>query len=156
MKNSLLIPLSLLITSLTLSQEIVPVSGGNANGNGSVSYTVGQVFVGSNTGNDGSISEGIQQSIELFVLSNPELKTINLNAITFPNPTKDKIILSLTDNVLNNLIFTIFDIKGRLVKNGKVNKDKTSIAMKDFTTGVYLLKVYQKNKQLKTFKIIKN
>lgn len=156
MKKSLLIPLFLLITSLTLSQEIVSVSGGNSAGNGSVSYTVGQVFIGLNAGNDGSISEGIQQSIELFVLSNPELKTINLNAITFPNPTKDKIILSLTDNVLDNLVFTIFDIKGRLVKNGKVNKDKTSITMKDFAIGVYLLKVYQKNKQLKTFKIIKN
>ena len=74
----------------------------------------------------------------------------------FPNPTKDKIILSLTDNTLTALSYKIYDVGGRIVKKGKVNQENTSIAMKYVASGVYILKVAQNNKQLKVFKIIKN
>ena len=74
----------------------------------------------------------------------------------FPNPTKDKIILSLTDNTLTALSYKIYDVGGRVVKKGKVNQENTSIAMKYVASGVYILKVAQNNKQLKVFKIIKN
>jgi hypothetical protein len=143
-------------TSLLYSQAIVTGSGGNATGSGSVSYTVGQLIVSTNTASNGSVAQGIQQSIELFTLSNPELKTLTLKAITYPNPTNDKIMLSLTDNKLEELSYSIYDVNGRLLKIGKINQENTSIAMKYMVAGVYLLKVHQNKKQLKVFKIIKN
>jgi hypothetical protein len=138
------------------SQETIITTGGNAQGSGTVSYSVGQLITAVNRDNNSSISEGIQQSIELFVLSNPELIALNLKAITYPNPTKNKILLSLKDNKLTNLIFSISDVNGRLLKRGKVNKENTTIALKDYAKGIYLLKVHQNKKQIKTFKIIKN
>lgn len=156
MKKTLLTIAFLILPFFMNSQETIPVSGGNASGNGSVVYTVGQMLVAADTGNTGSVSKGIQQSIELFVLSNSALKTLNLKAVTFPNPTKDKIILSLTDNLLKELSYTIFDFNGRLVKKGKIENKNTKILMKDFAVGIYLLKIHQNKKQLKTFKIIKN
>jgi len=156
MKSNLLSVLFFLTSSLVFSQEVVPVSGGNATGAGSVSYTVGQLMITTNTASSGSVAQGIQQSIELFTLVNPELNTLTLKAITYPNPTKDKIMLSLSDNTLTALSYSVYDITGRLFKKGKVNKENTSIAMKSFATGVYFLKVYQNKKPLKVFKIIKN
>tara|TARA_B100000795_G_scaffold84669_1_gene61529 strand:+ start:243 stop:707 length:465 start_codon:yes stop_codon:yes gene_type:complete len=143
-------------TSLFYSQAIVTVSGGNATGIGSVSYTVGQLVVNTNIASSGSVAQGIQQSIELYTLSNPDLKTLTLKALTYPNPTSDKIILSLLDNKLKELSYSIYDINGRLIKNGKVNQVNTPIAMKYMAAGIYLLKVHQNKKQLKVFKIIKN
>tara|TARA_B100000809_G_C15131734_1_gene528745 strand:+ start:223 stop:687 length:465 start_codon:yes stop_codon:yes gene_type:complete len=143
-------------TSLFYSQAIVTVSGGNATGIGSVSYTVGQLVVNTNIASSGSVAQGIQQSIELYTLSNPDLKTLTLKALTYPNPTSDKIILSLLDNKLKELSYSIYDINGRLIKNGKVNQENTPIAMKYMAAGIYLLKVHQNKKQLKVFKIIKN
>tara|TARA_B110000091_G_C13706590_1_gene428645 strand:+ start:207 stop:671 length:465 start_codon:yes stop_codon:yes gene_type:complete len=143
-------------TSLFYSQAIVTVSGGNATGIGSVSYTVGQLVVNTNIASSGSVAQGIQQSIELYTLSNPDLKTLTLKALTYPNPTSDKIILSLLDNKLKELFYSIYDINGRLIKNGKVNQENTPIAMKYMAAGIYLLKVHQNKKQLKVFKIIKN
>jgi hypothetical protein len=156
MKTNTLSILLLFCAHLFYSQETVSASGGNATGSGSVSYSVGQLIVTTNSANNGSVSQGVQQSIELFTLVNPTLKTVSLKAITYPNPTKDKIILSLSDNELKDLSYELHDINGRLLKKGKVNKEDTSIAMKTFATGVYLLKVNQNNKPLKVFKIIKN
>jgi hypothetical protein len=145
-----------LTTFLLYSQQTVATAGGNAAGNGTVSYTIGQIITTTNTGNNGSVSQGIQQSIELFTLVNPDLKTLTLKAIIYPNPTKDKIVLVLSDHNLTALTYQIFDMSGRLVKKGKVEKENTTLAMKDFSVGVYFLKVNQNRKQLKVFKIIKN
>lgn len=138
------------------SQQTVATAGGNLTGNGTVSYTIGQIITASNTGNNGSVSQGIQQSIELFTLVNPDLKMLTLKAIIYPNPTKDKIVLVLSDHNLTALTYQIYDVSGRLVKKGNVEKENTTLAMKNFSVGVYFLKVNQNSKQLKVFKIIKN
>jgi hypothetical protein len=156
MKSMLLSMLSVLVSNFLFSQDIISASGGNANGSGSSSYTVGQLMVSTNIADNGSVLNGIQQSIEVFTLGNEKLQKLTLKAVTFPNPTKDKIILSLLDNELGELFFTVFDVNGRLLKTGKVNKQNTSIAMKSFPAGIYLLKVHQNKKSLKVFKIIKN
>jgi hypothetical protein len=156
MKSILLTTLFIISTTIFYSQETVAVSGGNLTGSGSVSYTVGQLIVVTNKAKTGSVAQGVQQSLELFTLVNPELLVLTLKAVTYPNPTKDKIILSLTDNSLHNLSYAMYDIKGRIVAKGTVNKENTSISMTYLATGVYILKIHQNKKQLKVFKIIKN
>jgi hypothetical protein len=156
MKSILLTTLFILSTSLFYSQKTVTVTGGNIAGNGSVSYTIGQLITATNKAKTGSVAQGVQQSLELFTLVNPELLVLTLKAVTYPNPTKDKIMLSLTDNSLNNLSYAMYDLGGRMVTKGKVNKENTSIHMRYLVTGVYILKVHQNKKQLKVFKIIKN
>lgn len=138
------------------SQENINTSGGNASGSGSSSYTVGQLVVTTNISDNGSVSQGIQQSIELFTLTNPNIKTFTLEATTFPNPTKDNVILSISNTEIEKLDFSIFDIHGRLLKKGTTHTQLTSINIQTFPTGIYLLKVHHNKKQLKVFKIIKN
>tara|TARA_B110000116_G_scaffold194799_1_gene169621 strand:- start:170 stop:640 length:471 start_codon:yes stop_codon:yes gene_type:complete len=145
-----------LTTFLLYSQQTVATAGGNLTGNGTLSYTIGQLITTTNSGNNGSVSQGIQQSIELFTLANSDFKSLTLKAIVYPNPTKDKIVLVLSDHNLTTLTYQIFDISGRLVTKGNVEKENTTLAMKDFSVGVYILKVNQNSKQLKVFKIIKN
>jgi len=138
------------------SQENINTSGGNATGSGSSSYTIGQLFVTTNVAGNGSISQGIQQSIELFTLTNPNTKTFALEAKTFPNPTKDTVILSISNTEIEKLDYSIFDIHGRLLKKGTTQKPLTTINIQTFPAGIYLLKVHHQKKQLKVFKIIKN
>ncbi|AOW17531.1 hypothetical protein LPB03_08655 [Polaribacter vadi] len=143
-------------TNLLFSQENIATSGGNATGSGSSSYTIGQLFTATNVSNSGSVLQGIQQSIELFTLANPNVKSFALEAITFPNPTKDNIILSISNTEIEKLVFSIFDIHGRLLKKENIHTKLTTINIKNFPTGIYLLKVHHHKKQLKVFKIIKN
>jgi hypothetical protein len=156
----------ILITQLVCAQEAFVVSGGEATGsNGLGSYTVGQVFYSAYLSADlfftddiastGSVSQGVQQPFELQTLSNPSLTTVKLTAVTYPNPTKDFIILKITDSALNNLRYTLFDVNGRAIASDAIARSSTQIQMKHLAIGVYVLKVSQQNKSLKSFKIFK-
>ena len=138
------------------AQETIPTSGGEATGSGgTVSYSVGQLLSNMNIGSNGTVTQGVQQTIEFVDLSNPELIALTLSAVTYPNPTTDYIVLSLTDATLTDLSYTMFDLQGRLVTKAKVEQEATQIAMKNLSIGVYILKVNRHNQELKTFKIIK-
>tara|TARA_B110000971_G_C20039988_1_gene517418 strand:- start:1807 stop:2277 length:471 start_codon:yes stop_codon:yes gene_type:complete len=155
MKTITLIMFILLLTNNTYSQNTPLSSGGVANGSGgSSSYSVGQLVYTTNTGS-GTVTQGVQQSFELFMLSNTELTTVNLTAVTYPNPISGYVILAVSDANLTNLSYILYDIQGRAVAKGLATQSKTQIEMQSLATGTYLLKVNQNNQELKTFKIIK-
>jgi hypothetical protein len=138
------------------AQETIPTTGGDATGSGgSSTYSVGQLVYTTNTDTGGTVTQGVQQSFELFTLSNPELTTVNLSVITYPNPTSDYLTLKITDSALNNLSYKFIDINGKVVAIGPITNADTQIAMQQLAIGIYILKVNQNNKELKTFKIIK-
>ena len=141
---------------LSYAQEIVPSTGGNATGTGGTSsFTVGQVFYTSNASSTGSVSQGVQQAFEIQTLSNPGLLTVQLTAVTYPNPTTDYVVLKITDTALENLQYTLFDVNGKTIVSKKITTSITEITMKNYSIGMYLLKLTKKNQPLKTFKIIK-
>jgi hypothetical protein len=155
MKTTTLLACLLFATHVMCGQDAIPASGGEATGSGGTSsYSVGQLVYTTTTGS-GTVSQGVQQSIELFTLSNPELNTVNLTAVTYPNPTSDYIILKISDNALDNLSYKLIDINGRAISNGTISGTDTRIAMQSLALGMYILKVNQNNQELKTFKIIK-
>jgi hypothetical protein len=156
LKKTFLFLIVLLATQFVYSQEVISASAGSATGSlGSGSYTVGQVFYTTHTAATGSVSQGVQQPFEIQTLSNPALTTVNLTAVTYPNPTKDFIILKITDSALHNLRYTLFDVNGKAIASGSITESSTQIQLKYLSIGAYILKVIQQNQSLKTFKILK-
>jgi hypothetical protein len=138
------------------AQDALVASGVEASGTGgSLSYSVGQGLYTTNTGSTGSLAQGVQQAFEIITLSNPELTSVTLFAVAYPNPTTDKVVLSLGNLDLTALSYVLYDLSGRLVLNALVQEFKTEIAMQNLPLGVYILKVNKNNTVLKTFKIIK-
>ena len=155
LKKTFLFLIVLLATQFVYSQEVISASAGSATGSlGSGSYTVGQVFYTTHTAATGSVSQGVQQAFEIQTLSNPALTTVNLTAVTYPNPTKDFIILKITDSALHNLRYSLFDVNGKSIANGSITESNTQIQLKYLAIGAYILKVSQQNQSLKTFKIL--
>ncbi len=140
------------------AQESINASGGNASGSGgSSSYSIGQVFYTSNIGSNGYVVGGVQQPYEIsVVIGINEAKDITLQYSAYPNPTKENIILKIENFSLSNLSFYLYDINGKLLENKKIESNETSITMNNLATANYILKVTQNNKEVKTFKIIKN
>ena len=140
------------------AQETISATGGEATGDGgSVSYTVGQTFYSTNTGANGnSVAQGVQQPYEISVITAiDEVKGINLEMSVYPNPTTKFLKLIVKSDKFENAIFQLFDIKGQLIKNGKITGSETLINMQSLNPSVYFLKVVDNNIELKTFKIIK-
>ncbi|MGF1587001.1 MAG: T9SS type A sorting domain-containing protein [Bacteroidales bacterium] len=142
----------------SFAQEAVTVSGGNASGSGgTVSYSVGQVFYSTFSGADGSVAEGVQQPFEISVVTSIEgTSGITVEMAVYPNPVTDHLILRVIDYDREDLSYQLFDIRGGLVANAKVTSIETTIMMGACTPGVYLLRVNDNIREVKTFRIIKN
>lgn len=144
--------------SSTMAQESVNVTGGSAiSTGGSVNYSIGQVVYTINNGRSGSVAEGIQQPYEISVVSGFQASNgTKILILAYPNPTTDLLTLDVRDFHLSFFTFRLYDLAGRLLKNEQILERKTSINMSNFEPATYFVKVFQENKEVKTFKIIKN
>ena len=140
------------------AQESIPASGGSGSGSGgSMSYTVGQAVYTTNTGSNGSVAQGVQQPFEISVVNGiKETKGISLQCSVYPNPTIDFITLKVEDYKVQQISYQLFDVIGNLLENKNVESNVTSIEMKNLAPSTYFLKVFDNQKEVKTFKIIKN
>ena len=140
------------------AQEAIPASGGSASGSGgSVSYSVGQLVYTTSTGSNGSVAQGVQQPYEISVITGiEEASGINLICSVYPNPTSDFLTLKVESFGKENLMYQLYDLNGKLLENKNVTGDKNPLAMSGFGPGTYFLKVTCNNKEVKTFKIVKN
>ncbi|HLF35296.1 MAG TPA: T9SS type A sorting domain-containing protein [Cyclobacteriaceae bacterium] len=157
-KTKLLI-LSLYVSGLTglRAQEALTATGDYASGQGgSVSYSVGQLVYHELTGTGGKINEGVQQPFEITAILGIENEGISLVCSVFPNPAKLFVTLKIENLQLDNLIYQLFDLNGKLLENRKIEYHETPIGLGGFDSAVYLLKVTDNRKELKTFLIIKN
>lgn len=163
LKSKALVLLILATTAINAQviHETIPTSGGKASGtNGSATYTVGQIVYKTQTETNGSISEGVQQPFEISEVTGIEAdKDLNISCSVFPNPTNDELQLNIkTSSALNfqHLGYQLYDINGKLIENKNISSEKTNIIVKNLLPSTYFIKVTDNEKELKTFKIIKN
>jgi len=140
------------------AQESINATGGNALGSGgSVSYSIGQIVYQTNSDAIGSVAEGVQQPFEISIItSTEEAKNINLMVTAYPNPSTDYLILHIDGFDISNLSYHLYDMQGKLLHNEHIVDNSTMVSVNSLKPAIYFIKVYQKNKEVKTFKIIKN
>jgi hypothetical protein len=138
------------------AQETLPVTGGDATGaGGSSSYTVGQVVYTTNTGNNGSVAQGVQQPFEISTTIGIEVTEINLELVAYPNPTHNALTLSIGNYNNEKLTYQLYDMQGKLLISKQVLNNSTKIGMQNLPVSTYLLNVLDNNALIKTFKVIK-
>jgi hypothetical protein len=140
------------------AQETITASGGNATGNGgTVSYTVGQVAYTTNKSTTGIVTQGVQQPYEILVVTGlEEANGISLEFLVYPNPTSDFLMLKIENYDLKNLSYQLFNVNGSLLQNDKIVNKETVIKTEDLPPAAYYLRIIDNQKEIKTFKIIKN
>lgn len=138
------------------AQEAIPSSGSNASGNGgSASYSVGQVVYTTDTGTNGSLAKGVQQSYQVSVISGLDAKGIDLELSAYPNPTTDLLTLKVEIYDSGNWSYLLYNMSGKLLESKNLTGNNTTITMSNLAPTTYFLKVTDNQKEVKTFKIIK-
>lgn len=149
---------AVLFTSCYVSnaQDAVLASGGDiTDTGGAVNYSVGQTAQDNLVNNDGSAIVGIQFYFEDTTLQITDMTT-HLNVSTYPNPTTSILHVNVESFAQKELAYSLLDISGKLIKQGKVHDKTTKLDMELLDGGVYLLKVKNTtDKTTQTFKIIK-
>ena len=149
-----------IILSGLRAQETTMTTGGDASGNdGTVSYSVGQLFYSTFSGTGSSVAQGVQQPFEIQVVSGIEdFPEINLAVLVYPNPAIDMLTLSIDASAIMNiqqLSYQLYDMHGKLLETKKIERLKTGISLNNLNQSNYFLRVTQNNKELKTFVITK-
>ena len=154
------VKLSVFLLGLGLTaqaQQATTATGGDASGSGgAVAYSVGQIVYTTNTGTTGSVAQGVQQPYEISIVLGIEDNSINLGLSAYPNPTTNYLTLNVGNFELSTLNFQLYDISGKLIESRKIISSAEIIAMENLPSANYFLKVTNNNKEVKTFKIIKN
>lgn len=149
----------LLLFSFTISgQESINASGQNASGaGGSVSYSIGQlVYTTNSSSSNGSVAQGVQQPYEISVVLGVQYPGIKLIMTVSPNPTTDFVTLKIDNYEFESLTYHLYDLNGKQFLTGQTTTTETQISIGHLPSAVYFLKITDKTKTIKTFKILKN
>jgi hypothetical protein len=140
------------------AQKAFVSSGGNAQGTtGTISYTIGQTAYNFYDGTDGSVSQGVQQPYEIFLVTGTEKAWgVSLDCQVYPNPVQDHLQLKIQGLKWEKLRWGIYDLSGKRLKEDRVSQSLSTIPVDELIPGSYLFSVFgTKNSKIKTFKIIK-
>jgi hypothetical protein len=140
------------------AQQTTLSSGGNGSGTGgSFAYSVGQTMYTAQSNSSTSLSKGVQQGFELFLITGLEDEDrFGLAATVFPNPTSNYLTVELKNYSPDTAIeIFLFDSKGQQVHRQQVVDVQTQIAVEYLSPALYVLKLIQGNKLVKVVKVIK-
>jgi ubiquitin len=93
--------------------------------------------------------------LEEVALDISNVINIKKSIICFPNPIVNNVMLKITVGDFSNIHYALYSIIGVRLSNGVVSNKTTELNIEAFNRGVYVLKVYRKNIELKSFKIVK-
>tara|TARA_B100000809_G_C15015558_1_gene486546 strand:+ start:183 stop:647 length:465 start_codon:yes stop_codon:yes gene_type:complete len=152
MKKSTIVLFSLFATLSVSAQEVVAMQGDSyTNGDVSMDFTIGEVII--NTGTDGStdITQGLHQTT--WTITALDGYSVTYEATVFPNPTAD--VLNIQTSNFEDVAYSVYDVKGLLVKQGILSAEETPIQVSELASGSYSLILNNGTQNLKTFKLVK-
>lgn len=156
MKKLITLLIISIVTIKATAQQTTATAGGEATGTGGTqSYTIGQVVYTTNIGSNGSARQGVQQTYDITI-GITDNKEVQLTCAVYPNPTAEVLNLNVGNTKLDNLVFELYDIQGKLLQKQKVQSITTIINMEQYEDANYLLTVTDSNRLIQSFKIIKN
>jgi hypothetical protein len=160
MKRNILIfstMLFVLSVNAQVKQEVIASAGGyNVNGGLSISWTLGETIIPTFKSQDGTLvlTHGFQQ--QLIVTTVEEKLDVAVNVKVFPNPASDILNIRFETPVENEVILTILDSQGKLIKTDviEVTLTEKQINLQDLAGGIYYLKL-TKGKLVNVYKVVK-
>lgn len=141
--------------SILHAQSAVLATGTDASGgNGSSSYSVGQITY-LFKGTDPQVMEGVQQPYEIITLATLEPHSNLEGILIYPNPFKDYLYLDFTSNNYKGSEYQLFDSQGKLIKKDMILQSKSELNFSSLPSAMYIIRINQGGENIKTFKIIK-
>jgi hypothetical protein len=144
------------------AQQVVSTSGNHA-GNSTVqlSWTIGETVTRTISSGSNILTQGMHQS-KLTVTAIEELVGLGFKISAFPNPATECVHLKVVSlsrgkasDMWKDFSFQIYDLNGKVLIYNQIEGPETVIRMDSYAPSIYFLKIMDYNKEVKTFKIIK-
>ncbi len=145
----------LCLFSKTKAQEIVASSGSHfANSEKQISWTLGEPVITTLSNENFQLTQGFHQS-KLIVTALDEISKPKFDITAFPNPTSDYLKVKIENAAQQKFHYVLYSMDGRIISRKKIESSISEIPMYSYVSAAYLLKIFDGDNALKTFKIIK-
>lgn len=137
------------------AQQVVATSGDTyKNSIATVSWTLGEPATETYKSSNSIATQGMQQPT-LSVVTSYSATELNINVSVYPNPTSSSLEVSVPDQSLEHLAYSLCDVNGVSIATGLISNATSLISMETQPAGSYILKITKSDKEQKSFKIIK-
>lgn len=158
MKN-LTVTLVILVSigQIVSGQNVISAAGTTAKVPGyDLTWTVGEPVVSTFTQTPYVLTQGFHQPKYYVIPAVGDNKFSGLKITVYPNPVIDNLLIQTDGIEKYDLKYSVMDINGRFLRDGRIEKNLQTVEMQDCTSGIYLLKVSKSDDELlRTFIIIK-
>lgn len=139
-----------------MSQAGLSAGGGNASSTGaSVSFTIGQLDFVSQSNNNGSFNQGVQQPFEWFTIVSIDEATSIDGLSIFPNPTRGEIFVNL-NTAKDKVVVRVYDALGKFIFSQTLNNPQNRMELGALANGAYYIHFNSENGlQNEVIKVIK-
>lgn len=150
-----LIGAMLFIVNNIHAQQVISSTGGNgSNGAGSMSYTLGELVIDTQTSGSNALTQGFHQP-KLTITAISELPGPSFSITAFPNPASDLVTLKAEKGETEKLGYALLDFQGKLLFKGNLLNGEVQIPFSTLPAATYILKIVKEGKDIKTMKIVK-
>ena len=154
-----LLPFGLSVQSQSIDNDVVATAGTHFDNVCGVklSWTLGEAVT--STVNDGSwiITQGFHQPWGQGVVAVEDPKPAQVSLHVYPNPMDNELLVTIDDNK-DQLVFSLYDISGRLIHQKEISPDQLTLDLpvQWLAAGSYLLQVNSNDNQFqKTYQLQK-
>ena len=155
---AIIILLQPVLLAQSLERSTVNTAGSSASlSPGTISYSIGETFVGTSTSGSIVLTQGFQQPPFLVDTEpEPELGLEDLTQLIeiYPNPANDFINLRMQNGTLDNLIITVYNINGQVQKVPVIRNTEIQLDIQQLTAGEYFIRL-SGNDRYALFKLLK-
>ncbi|QGY42989.1 T9SS type A sorting domain-containing protein [Maribellus comscasis] len=137
------------------AQEVVATAGNSfTNNNLQLNWTLGESVISTLSNQNTVLTQGFHQS-KIIVTAVDEFPELSFDISAYPNPTSNHLKVKIEKTGQQDLFYTLYSLDGRIMAQKQIETSVSEIPMYSYVSATYLLKVFNKNNVLKTFKIIK-
>lgn len=152
MKKITIILFSLFASFFVSAQEVVATQGSSyTNGDVSMDFTIGEVIINTESSVNTDVTQGFHQTT--WIITSVDSYYSKYEATVFPNPTVDQ--LNIQTSEFEDVMYTLYDVKGGVVRKGILTAGKTSIQLSELASGSYSIVLSNNTQDLKIFKVVK-
>ena len=151
-RKIVLFAFTILFTINLFSQDVISSQGDSyTDSSASIDFTIGEVVTFTGSTIENNITQGFHQTNWNFVSVQDHVQ--DYQAIIYPNPTED--FLNIQTSLYQDVNYLLNDEMGKLILQGNLSSEKTSLDVSKIATGRYSLTLINSKEALKTFNIIK-
>lgn len=136
------------------AQEVVSTQGESYQSSTvALDYTIGESVIFTGTDGTTTVTQGFHQSKWEYASTYSLDDDIEISV--FPNPVNDHLTIEYKE--FEDINYVVYDSQGKIVDDGSLNAEQTTLDAIDWATGGYTLILKNKNQvKIKSFKLVKN